>query len=125
MMRRSPLRRSRPKPVDRNDPQRQLWKTSHAGFCQCGCGRFAMHLERHHVLDLQVLKREHREDVAWDARNAMLLHPQCHGRHTSAMRRIPLSSVPEAALAFAVDVLGEDRACLFFSRYYGHERAAA
>lgn len=123
-MKRSPLsrktllRRGRPKPVNRNDPARIAWKEPTGGYCQCGCQRFSMHLEGHHVLEAQLLKREGREDVLWDPRNRMMLAPACHSNHTSAFRRIALKAVPAPAVAFAVEVLGEDRAALYLARMY-------
>lgn len=110
--------RARRKPADRTDPARAIWKVPHAGFCQCGCNRFALHLERHHVTTLEAIKAEGRMDVAWDLGNSMLLHELCHSRHTSAFRKIRLEKVPELALAFAVDLLGEDRAALYLARHY-------
>jgi 5-methylcytosine-specific restriction endonuclease McrA len=120
-MKRSPLKRGRRKPIDRTDPDFIAWKIPHGGYCQCQCGTFSMHLERHHVLPLSTLKQLGRLDVAWDLANSMLLAPVCHARHTNAVRRIPLEMVPEAAVAFVVDVLGEDRSVLFFARFYGCE----
>jgi hypothetical protein len=52
----------------------------------------------------------------------MLLDPHCHARHTSAMYRIHVENLPDAALAFAVDLLGEDRAALYVERYYNCDR---
>lgn len=130
LLRRTPLRtrsqlRSRPKRVDRTDPARIEWKIVHAGPCDCGCHRFSMHLDHHHVVSQQEIKREGREDMLWDPRNGMYLHPLCHERHTRAMRRIPLERVSGAALAFAVDLLGVERAALYVARHYGRERQAA
>lgn len=117
LQRRSPLRQ-RPKKVSRTESE-FLWKQTVSGFCQCGCSRFSLRLERHHVLDAQFLKRERHTAHLWDQRNSMLLHPLCHARHTNAFRRIPIEAVPEAALAFAVDLLGEDRAAVEIARRYG------
>lgn len=122
-MKRSPLKR-KPR-VKRDEPGRDAWKASKAGPCQCGCHRFSMHLERHHVIELQRIRQEGRDDLAWDLRNSMLLHPHCHGRHTSAMHRIAIERIPEEALAFAVDLLGEDRAALYIARYYDGRRSWA
>jgi hypothetical protein len=41
---------------------------------------------------------------------------------------VPLEAVPQEAILFAREVLGEDRALLYFARMYGHgerERRAA
>ena len=45
--------------------------------------------------------------------------PVCHARHHSAHGRIPYSRVSFAAQKFARDLLGRERADLFFKRYYG------
>lgn len=126
-MKRSPLRRrtallSRPRRENRNDPARLAWKEPHAGWCQCGCDRFSMHLDRHHVTEAQTLRQLGREDLLWNMANSMLLDPHCHANHTSAFRRIPLPAVPEAAIAFAVDLFGSDLAAAdYFSRRYQPE----
>lgn len=122
-MKRSPLNRytplrSRPKKLTRTEAE-FAWKDHGPGWCQCGCDRFSMHRERHHVLERSWLKQNGFGKHQWDIRNSMLLAPACHANHTSAFRRIPLESVPEAALAFAVDLLGEDRAALEIARRYG------
>lgn len=46
---------------------------------------------------------------------------ECHARHhePSGRRRLPLGKVPKAAVKFAVDLMGEDRAANYFSRHYG------
>lgn len=121
LLRRTPLR-SRPKRVDLTDPARVAWKTSQSGWCQCGCDRFSLHLEKHHVTERQTVVREGRPDLEWDPRNGMYLAPICHARHTSAMRRIPLPSVPDAAVAFAVELFGSDlRAAQYLARFYQAE----
>jgi hypothetical protein len=78
-----------------------------------------MHRERHHVLERGWLVKNGFKRYEFDLRNSMLLHPYCHANHTSAHRRIPVESVPERALAFAVDLLGEDRAAMEIARRYG------
>ena len=57
----------------------------------------------------------------WDLANAMPVCPVCHARHHSAHGRIPYSRVSFAAQKFARDLLGRERADLFFKRYYGGE----
>jgi hypothetical protein len=120
-MKRSPLKRytalrSRPKRVSPIEGS-FLWKEPHAGYCQCGCTRFALRLERHHVVYAQHVKAEHGNE--WDMANSMLISNWCHSHHHSGFRRIPLESIPEPALAFGVDLMGEDKAALYFARYYG------
>lgn len=111
--------RSRPKrrvetPVERE--ARLAWKTPHQGFCSCGCERFSMHLERHHVCYEQHVRREGGD--VWNIANSMLLHPTCHASHHSAMRRIKIEYVSRAALEFALELLGEARSADYFARFY-------
>jgi hypothetical protein len=75
-------------------------------------------LERHHVITEQTVRREHGDP--WNLCNSMELgrYCACHRRHTSAAGRLPLTAVPDAALAFAVDLLGEARAADYLARYY-------
>lgn len=78
-----------------------------------------MHLHRHHVLLEQRVRREGGDP--WDIANSMLLHPDCHDEHHSGAphaRRIKLANVPLAAVAFAVDLLGEDGAVRYFAARY-------
>lgn len=118
LMRHSPLR-ARPKKVTRTEAE-FAWKDHRsAGPCQCGCFRFSMHLERYHILERSWLVKNGFGRHQWDQRNSMLLHPLCHARHTNAFRRIPVEAIPEAALAFALDLLGEDRAAMEIARRYG------
>lgn len=123
-MKRSQLKRSRPKHVDRLDPARQAWKSSPAGFCQ-NCSGFSMHLHRHHVVTEAHVRREGGDP--WAGANAMLLCERCHMNHHSAFRRIPLEAVPAAAIDFARRLLGDDRAALYFARFYdpAEDRRAA
>lgn len=123
-LKRSQLR-SHPKRVDRTDPARIAWKVPHGGFCQCGCDRFALHLERHHIVALSTIRQEGRLDLEFDLRNSLLLHPHCHSWHTDASRRIPLAAVPSVALDFAVELLGRDRAALYMARFYAPSRIAS
>lgn len=78
-----------------------------------------MHLHRHHVVMAQIVKRE--GGNVWDLANSMLLHPDCHRRHHDHFHKIPIERVPEAALAFAVDLLGEGRASMYFAARYNCE----
>jgi hypothetical protein len=129
LLRRSALRsrtlKPGPKPAlsDAQRAARDAWKAPKAGYCQCGCDRWTHHLEHHHVVERQTVVREGRPDLEWDPQNGIYLHPYCHGRHTSAMRRIALPSVPDAAVAFAVDLFGDElRAAQYLIRFYDTER---
>lgn len=130
LARRTPLRsrsplRSRPKrhietPAERE--ARMAWCDPVAGNCSCGeCGtpgRFSLRLERHHVVSKSRLKQLGRWDVLHDQQNAMLLHPDCHERHTNHSRKLRVERVSTAAMAFAVDVLGEGGAAAYFAAQY-------
>lgn len=125
ILRRTPLARvtplrSKPKKRLSKTEAEYLWKQPVAGPCQCGCDRFSLRLQRHHVVYEQHVRADHGN--VWALENSMLLHEHCHAKHHNAVRRIPLESVPDAALQFAIDLMmGEDRAILYFARYYGSE----
>jgi 5-methylcytosine-specific restriction endonuclease McrA len=74
------------------------------GRC-AACGEFPHPLRTaaHHVVYRQHVPVE----MAWDPRNSMPLHDDCHERHHNASRRIPLSALSEENLEFASEVLGE------------------
>jgi hypothetical protein len=75
---------------------------------------------RHHVALEQHVRREGGDP--WDQRNAMLLGVfcRCHGDHhaPNGQRKLPLRKVPPAAVRFAVDLMGQDRAVEYLSRHY-------
>ena len=124
LLRRTPLRSrrrpTRPRPGE-DYLARAAWKEPRSGFCTCGCGRFSMHLERHHVVEAQRIKQEGRWDLLWRLDNSMLLHPTCHARHTAAFRRIRIEYVPAPALQFALELLGEGPAAAYIERHYNCE----
>lgn len=77
--------------------------------CACGCARRAVH--RHHVVSRQELKRHAtgRQLAALlrDERNLVWLAFDCHlTGQENARRRLPLGVLPDAAVAFAAEVLG-------------------
>lgn len=116
LLRRSRLR-SRPRRVDYNHPGRKAWQEPQSGFCPV-CRRPCWRLHRHHVLLEQIVRREGAD--VWALRNSMLICPDCHAAHHAASKKIPLKLVPEAAIAFAVDVLGEHRAARYFKDRYAY-----
>lgn len=118
LCRKSPMR-SRPRLPHRTEAGREAWKKPHAGYCQCGCSRFSMHLHRHHVVTEAHVRREGGDP--WALANSMLLAPDCHANHHSGFRRVPLPNVPAAAVDFAERLMGVDRAALYFSRFYAPE----
>lgn len=106
---------------------RLAWKEPKAGKCRCGCSPplIALHLENHHIVEQQMIKRLGRYDLLWDPRNALPLHPKHHAWHTSAFRRIPLASIPDAAVTFAIELLGEGSATVYLDRHYATTREQA
>ena len=59
-------------------------------------------LDSHHVVPLQRLKRERVPEEAWyDSRNQLTLCRYHHGRHESAMQRVPLHLLSETHREFA------------------------
>jgi hypothetical protein len=56
----------------------------------------------------------------WDPANRMDLCGRCHFEHHYAQvnRKIPIERIPEHALAYAVDVLGETGAADYLRRRY-------
>lgn len=121
LSRKQPLRRvrlrARPKkPVD--EPGRAEYKRVRHGICRV-CGRSGL-VRRHHVVYEQHVRREGGDP--WDTRNALWVGLDvtcdCHERQHNASMRIPLEVLPEAALAFGVDLFGEARAAEYIARYY-------
>lgn len=78
----------------------------------------------HHIVTRRHVEREGGD--VWDPRNRMWVGApyaqggrcHCHANHHNAHRRIPLAFVRDEAIDFAVDLLGYDRAALYFARYY-------
>lgn len=115
-MRRSPLR-ARP-PVDRSDEAGyRAWHTPVWGPCAV-CEKRGL-LLRHHVILEQHVRIEGGDP--WALANSLALGYfacSCHRRHHSACARLPISCVPAAAIAFAVQLLGAERAEDYLKRYY-------
>jgi hypothetical protein len=60
------------------------------------------HLQAHHVLSRQRLRRRGLEHLVWDPANgAPACEDPCHRRHTTALRRIRLGELPPEAVEFA------------------------
>lgn len=103
--------------VDRTtEPGREEWKTTRRGRCAI-CGRSQLIL-RHHVVYEQHVRAAGGDP--WDLRNAMDVGAfcRCHANHHSAVERIPMRLVPDAAADFAMDLFGFARAAVYFARYY-------
>jgi 5-methylcytosine-specific restriction endonuclease McrA len=111
--RRTPLRAS--VAVDRSELGQAAWKAPRWGACEV-CSRPGR-LQRHHVVTERHV-RQVRGGDPWDARNAMELCAACHADHHHGTRRLPLARVPDDALAFAVDLLGEHQAAAYLARHY-------
>jgi hypothetical protein len=96
------------------------WK-SRSGRCAV-CGRRGR-VVFHHIITEQHVRREGGDP--WDFRNALPLgvYCRCHGRHHNAHVRISMRVIPDAALVFARELMGEDRAIDYWCRYYGAERS--
>jgi hypothetical protein len=116
--RKTPLGRSRPRrPVE---PGRDVFKTRVLHGACTVCGREGM-LLRHHVILEQHLRALGADP--WALANGMWvgvdgLTCNCHALHHGAFRRIPLDKVPDAAIDFARQLLGDDKAALYFARFY-------
>jgi 5-methylcytosine-specific restriction endonuclease McrA len=69
----------------------------------------------HHVVYRQHVRRAGGDE--WDPRNALPLCNSCHSLHHHRSRILPIALLPDAALAFAGDLLG-DAAENYLARYY-------
>jgi hypothetical protein len=125
-LRRVPLRakapaRARAK-VRTPEPGREAWKRARWGHCTV-CNRWGR-LIRHHILTETRVRREGGDP--WALVNSMDLGSWCgcHPNHHSAHARIPFDLVPERAVDFARRLLGDDRAALYFARFYAPARPA-
>lgn len=74
----------------------------------------------HHVVLAQHVRREGGD--VWDFRNALPVGQpflcSCHEAHHNAQPRIPAAKLPDDAIRFAVELMGEDRAAEYIRRYY-------
>jgi hypothetical protein len=71
----------------------------------------------HHVTTAQEVRRAGGD--LWSPANSIALCEVCHIAHHNRTRPIPLSAVPEAAVEFADELLGQPAADVYFTRYYG------
>lgn len=91
-------------------------------LCVCGCGQRADVF--HHVVYQAELRRVAGRDRALadrlrgDERGMCPLASDCHERHHSRSRTLPLSVLPDAAFVFAAEVLGPARAFNYLGRVY-------
>lgn len=120
-MRRTPLARrtpltNHPRPRKRT-PAEVAWKTPRWGRCQ-NCGMIDDRpLHGHHVIPRRYLAGASFE---FDPRNRMDLCERCHLNHEYGQknRKIHRDQLPAAAIEFAYDVLGPDRAERELHRFY-------
>lgn len=114
--------------VAKSEPGRDEWKQARNGRCSV-CGMY-QRVILHHVVPERLVRDEGGDP--WDQRNAMVLGApipwggrcSCHSaHHLYGVRdtRIPMSNVPQEAQDFARELLGEERADLFFARHYRKE----
>jgi hypothetical protein len=103
----------------RDEPGRAEWQTPIGGLCACGCEQWAPRLERHHVLLESLVRRE--GGNPWSFANSMLVHEHCHRNHHDKFRRFSFDAVPVVAVEFAVDLLGDELAAMYFARHYGFD----
>lgn len=80
---------------------------------ECICGAPAVQL--HHVVYQQHVRN--RGGDLTDARNLLALCYDCHRRHHNRVAPIPRASLPDAAVEFAEELLG-DYANDYLGRYY-------
>lgn len=113
-MRRVPLR-AVPPPNRSDEPGYRVWHSP--AFGRCAVCDQPGRLVRHHVVLEQHLRAM--GAPAYDLRNALDLgmHCRCHSQHHNGARRIPVSKVPDDAIAYASELLG-DGVGAYLSRYY-------
>lgn len=126
LLRRKPLRRSRPVAVSPRlaDPQCAAWMEPRYGRCE-NCGELSdRQLHGHHVLPRQRLALLGLPQ--FDPRNRMNLCDKCHFEHEFGQenRKIRVEKLPERALAYLLDVLGEDGAAEHVRRHYRCEESS-
>jgi len=87
------------------------------------CGYLGSPLARHHIVYRRDLVAGGIEPAVFhDPRNLVWLCNACHQRQDSGAQPLALPMLPDAALQFAVEVLGADAAREYLtSRYDGHD----
>lgn len=108
----------------RTTPPRAPARWTHALGTRCeACGATGL-FALHHVTYAQHVRREHGD--VWCPANSMTLCRSCHAAHHYGAQRIPADLIPDAALAFAVDLFGSDElAAAYVARYYAPARGRA
>lgn len=120
---RAALKRSRRRHVNDPDKVDAFWAAAEAQRVCAKCGKPTRTWDAHHVVEKQEL-RNRGLDV-WDPRNALRLcgkfGPTCHGQHTNAAERVPLSALTDENIEFAFDVLGAFAYDYLKRRYAGED----
>ncbi len=88
--------------------QAAAFKESVQGRPCVRCGKTRSEMEAHHAIEAQFL-RDRFPDHVYDKRNAVPLcpwwiDPACHGDHTSRMRPLKRSVLPESVEEFAAEL---------------------
>ncbi len=91
-----------------------------AGARECmACGSRGYGLQRHHVVYcMDIEARGIEAAVTHDTRNLVWLCPPCHQRQTNGARPISVGALPDTALQFASEVLGNDAAREYLATRY-------
>lgn len=103
----------------------EFWAAARAQRACAGCGVITGGWDAHHVVERQELKRRH--EPQFDARNALRLCNErapgenCHGAHTSAMRRVKLTDLRVENLDYAFEILGPFAHDYLARRYAGED----
>jgi hypothetical protein len=92
-----------------------------AQCCHPDCERASARLQQHHVVYVQHVPKG---VEVYDPRNGVTVCVRCHGsHHRRGTKVIPLSVLPDAAFAFAREVLGPGAAAEYLGkRYAGTDR---
>lgn len=111
-MKRSRLRATyKPKGYDLKAAERWHRTVLHKAVCAVCGGREG--LEAHHGVPKAAIEdfareerysNERRNELLWAEGNGVSLCRLCHGRHTNAFRRVPLTRLPTSVVLFAVEL---------------------
>lgn len=116
-MKRSPIKRRYRVPVRDRDGERR-WAAGAVEHCESPwCDGTSARLHLHHVTLRQIVQREGGD--VWAPENRMTLCETCHARHhRAAAGKLPLSTLRDAHVRFAADLLGAGAAWAYFTRRY-------
>lgn len=78
--------------------QADIWR---AGLGQCALCGHAVHVDAHHVIPEQTLRRNGLDAYVMDTRNRLSLCRTHHRRHHDATRRLRRSELPDSVFEFA------------------------